>query len=173
MNKPNQYPSVKTLRHVFKVSSSSPSGLLWQNPPGVKLKAGACAGSIGRSGYYSVQLQGKTLQVHRIVLIMTTGEDHLEKCADHIDRNRLNNSPNNLRWATPSENMKNRAVKPGSIRPNRPLSQAGCRGVSLRPNGKFQATGYPGKVCLGTFSSAEDAAAAVNSWRKTQGLKPY
>jgi hypothetical protein len=61
-------------------------------------------------GYQRVVLGpgSKTISVHRLVALyhIENPENKLE--VDHIDRNRSNNSVQNLQWATRSENQLNR-----------------------------------------------------------------
>lgn len=65
-------------------------------------------------GYYNVILRknGKSVSrsVHRLV-----AENYIENLdnaleVDHIDRNKLNNNADNLRWVSRSENLKNRVL---------------------------------------------------------------
>jgi hypothetical protein len=46
--------------------------------------------------------------IHKLLAIQYIPNPENKKCCDHIDRNRLNNSLDNLRWVTPTENMNNK-----------------------------------------------------------------
>lgn len=63
------------------------------------------------SGYLSVSLKknkiGKTHKVHRLVAMAFLENLENKPYVDHIDGNKTNNSVNNLRWATNSENQMN------------------------------------------------------------------
>ena len=61
-------------------------------------------------GHLRVWINDKMQYVHRLVANQYILNDSPETKTqvDHIDRNRLNNSLENLRWATPSENVMNR-----------------------------------------------------------------
>jgi hypothetical protein len=60
-------------------------------------------------GYFTVSCGEQEIKVHRVVILAFTGppptDDHT---VDHIDRDRGNNCIENLRWATASEQAKNR-----------------------------------------------------------------
>lgn len=45
--------------------------------------------------------------VHRLVALNFLNNDNNNKIVDHIDGNKINNCLDNLRWVTPSENVKN------------------------------------------------------------------
>ena len=71
-------------------------------------------------GYLSLTLgrvNGKTqvFTVHRLVALQFIDNDDPDNKTqvDHIDRNRFNNSIENLRWVTPKENYKN-SIRPTS-----------------------------------------------------------
>lgn len=57
-------------------------------------------------GYLICQYKNKQLLVHRVIFFLEYG--YLPINVDHIDHNRQNNHPSNLRAATPSQNSANR-----------------------------------------------------------------
>ena len=63
------------------------------------------------SGYVLVWLNGHTYRYHRILAKhFIPNPENLQE-VDHIDRNKANNSLDNLRWVTRTENNSNRTVK--------------------------------------------------------------
>lgn len=60
-------------------------------------------GHINSEGYYVIGIDGKYYKVHRLVAETWIGECPTGCTVDHIDRNRLNNRADNLRYATPHE----------------------------------------------------------------------
>ena len=64
-----------------------------------------------RTGYVDVKLNGKTYKYHRILAKhFIPNPDDLPE-VDHADRDKINNSLDNLRWVTRSQNNSNRTVK--------------------------------------------------------------
>lgn len=65
-------------------------------------------------GYLKVTLckdgTKKYVFIHRLVAQMFIPNPENKLTVDHIDRNKLNNNVNNLRWATYSEQIKNRCI---------------------------------------------------------------
>ena len=63
-------------------------------------------------GYLVIRLQQnkkqKGLKKHRLLAIQFIPNPENKRCIDHIDRNKLNNSLENLRWCSHSENNSNR-----------------------------------------------------------------
>lgn len=76
---------------------------------------------------------------------------------DHVDRDRLNNLPSNLRAVTRSQNMANSG--------RRPNNTSGYVGVSWHKGGRkwgAKVTVMRKNIHLGLFLTREEAAAAVN-----------
>lgn len=100
-------PLALLLKH-FILDPTCVTGLRWKKPTAVCMKFGDVAGGIGVDGYTRVKFFGKDYKTARLILVLTTGHDHPHLEADHIDRNPLNNHPDNLRWVDSSAQQKNR-----------------------------------------------------------------
>ena len=66
-----------------------------------------------QTGYYYVNLyyshkKARPVYIHRLLGLHFIPNPNNKRCIDHVDRNRLNNSLSNLRWATASENNYNK-----------------------------------------------------------------
>ena len=125
--------------------------------------------------YVAVKIKRKTLSYHRLVCEAFHGPMPLEggHTVDHIDRNPLNNTPENLRWATRQEQRANQAEgeerKSSAPKVSKPILG---REVSKEKD--------DAAACWIPFASAMDAArrlgldpgnvsAVVNGQRKTVG----
>jgi len=53
----------------------------------------------------------KNFKLHRLLALHFIPNPENKPCVDHIDGDSLNNNLNNLRWATKSENCRNRKTK--------------------------------------------------------------
>jgi hypothetical protein len=73
-----------------------------------KTKIGDKAGSLKGSGYIATGIDRKYYLNHRLIFLYHYG--WLPKKIDHIDTNNLNNSIENLRPATDSQNAQNRKI---------------------------------------------------------------
>jgi hypothetical protein len=105
----------------FRISSESPSGLVWGVARSTgkydRVKEGDFAGSIryeytGRVACYKVCLKGKTYLVHRIVFVLANGYIDDSLVVDHINGDPLDNTPSNLRSVTGKTNSHNTSKFP-------------------------------------------------------------
>ena len=124
--------------------------------------AGTVAGARDAYGYLQISLLKKRLKAHRIVWALHHGEwppDRLD--IDHIDGDRTNNRPSNLRLAERAQNLHNSRAH----RDN----QSGYKGV-CRASKKSGGTGWIAQIMvrgmyqyLGRFDTAQEAAVAYRS----------
>lgn len=112
-------------------------------------------GYAARSEYVGVKHGKQIVKTERMHRIIANPPSHLS--VDHIDGNRLNNSRNNLRWATSSQNKCNSQKK------RKGKYSSKFKGVSWRDN-KWRARFSQNNktVHLGDFESEIDAAKAYN-----------
>lgn len=119
----------------------------------VHVRAGDEAGCIGSNGYRVFRLDGKLYSTHRAIWAMLNGRWPSE--LDHINRDRADNRPENLREVTSAQNKANTGL---SCR-----NTSGRKGVSWNKDvRKWQATAnLAGKsTYLGVYSDIEAAAEA-------------
>jgi hypothetical protein len=91
------------------VDTTSPTGLRWIKNRR-RVKAGTVAFTcVDRTGYYVGVFNGKKYGAHQVVFFLTHG--YWAAQVDHIDGNRLNNTPCNIREVSHSENQHNRISK--------------------------------------------------------------
>lgn len=74
--------------------------------------------------------QRRTFLIHRLVAIVFLPNPYNHIHIDHIDRNTLNNSVLNLRWASPHQNMLNRGINT--------RNKTGVKGVEYCPRQNFK-----------------------------------
>lgn len=92
---------------------SSPTKLKWLvdrrcGKGRIRTKSHSVAGSITKSGYPEISINGNKFTIHRIVWYLHNGKIDNEFVIDHIDRNKSNNSISNLRCVPRSINSKNK-----------------------------------------------------------------
>lgn len=85
-------------------------GAIWGPQSGTH-KAHWTFGYVNTGGYRVVFVRGKHYLVHRLICEAFHGICPPDKCqADHIDRDKSNNRPENIRWVTCSGNNRNKKV---------------------------------------------------------------
>lgn len=107
-----------------------------------------------KSGYLRVSIQDRLLFVHRIVYMAYFGNIPDELFIDHINGNRKDNAPSNLRLVTKQENAMNRQG------PNR-NNKSGVRGVYFHVRSGKWAFIVRGKQRLWTNCKETAVAASV------------
>lgn len=138
-------PSLKYLNECFELDSTCPSGLRWKVRPTNHFKppfinrwngryAGTPAGNArankGGKLYFQVGINNQNNLAHRIVYSLHNNiELSTEFIIDHEDGNSLNNSPDNLRLATHSQNSCNSSKRANNT--------SGAKGVFLIPLNNF------------------------------------
>ena len=99
-------------------------------------------GCVGNHGYVRVGLTNegkqKLFHLHRLLgRAFIDGEDETHNTIDHIDQNKLNNSLDNLRWATRSEQNINQRHRPSNTSElNIHLTKRNTYRVQIRRNSK-------------------------------------
>lgn len=148
------------LSELLIVDTASPSGLKWIKKPSrfSPVQVGSSAGSIGSEGYYRIKIKGKTYLNHRIVWALTNNADPGAWQIDHIDGNRVNNNPANLRLATCRTNSQNKL--------NRSRHGIGVKKHYGSYQAKIRVNGIA--ITLGTFSTAEEASMAYQEAARKQ-----
>ena len=121
--------------------------LFWKNDRSSSVKAGMRAGYVHKDGYEIVKVKGIKFRVHRIIYAYYN--DSWPLIIDHKDRNKLNNSIDNLREASHLLNVINTEAV---------FNKHGYRGVqehggSYRANIRKAGKLYVSKV----FSTPEEA----------------
>ncbi len=134
--------------------------LSWKIRPARMIYPGRVVSFKNTHGYLVVKLKGKQHMVHRVLWEMRNGPIPAGMQIDHIDGDRLNNLPGNLRLATHSENCHNRGVQKNS--------SSGVKGVHWdKARKKWRAKAYlGGKIRhAGYFDDLEEASAAAKNLR--------
>ena len=132
----------------------SGAGLVVKTKYTPSLEVGEPVGNVKSKGYLGLKVLGRTSQVHHIVWFLTH-ERWPERSLDHIDGDRLNNAPENLREVSNSQNQKASLKNRGTV---------GYRGVYLyKRTAKYTAKAYSvrGKrTHIGYYDTPEEAAIA-------------
>ena len=148
-----------TQEYVNELFTVCGGDLLWVKPKAIRIKPMTKAGTLGKDGYIRVFVDGKSYLAHRIVYLMHHDEYVGE--LDHINRNKTDNSIENLRCVPRSENARNK----GAYKNN----STGFKYVHSHPCGKYEAgVRVNGKrIYIGLFETPEEASLAAQAARAT------
>lgn len=155
---PMYRPIPSELREYVSIADTS-SGLVWIKKPSRRVLVGDTAGNLDKyHGYWVLRFRGRGYRVNRVVCYLHTGEDHPELEVAHGNGIKADNRPENLRWATRSENESDKPVRGKvpfrNVHPNKGAFIAAWR----VPMGE--------KRYCGRYSTAEQARDAVLSDQK-------
>jgi hypothetical protein len=133
-----------------------------------RVKNGTEAGSTNNKGYRAVIIKGRVFRVHRIIYYLHYGVWPGDLQVDHIDGDKLNNNPENLRLVTNRQNNK-------SYRKPYKNPTSKYRGVSWhKASNKYvvQITHNSKNIHLGCFTCEKEAALAYNIAAEKYGYNP-
>jgi hypothetical protein len=133
--------------------------LYWKVAPSARTKIGDEAGGKSPSGYRVIAYKGMRFYTHRAIFLMHHG--YLPKCIDHADGNNVNNCISNLREASQTENLCNRATGTNNT--------SGIKGVwwdKARSKWSAEIMMYGKKKHLGRFANKSEASEVILSARK-------
>jgi hypothetical protein len=93
------------------------------------------------TGYYAIEItkgpqQGIQTHIHRLLAIQFIPNPNNLPLIDHIDRNKINNCLENLRWASHRTNNLNMGKTPKSGHQNICIDSYNCKIVNIYINGK-------------------------------------
>lgn len=124
-------------------------------------------GHVSNAGYWRVYVSGGAesgVSAAYLVAERALGPKPEGYSVDHWNRDRLDNRRANLRYVTRTEQMQNRET----------WGASGVRGAYLKKSGRYEsAVKVDGKrKYLGTFATAEEAGAAVETFQTRANEKP-
>jgi hypothetical protein len=134
------------------------SGIFTWKTSGGSRKIGRIAGSLHKSGKWQLMLNKKNYWAHRLAWFYVY-KKWPTNVIDHINGDGIDNSINNLRDCTETQNQYNRKLNKNS--------KTGYKGVTISGN-KFIAKISVGdrEKWLGTFDTAEEASETYKSFAK-------
>ena len=149
-----------TQEELKKILSYNPeTGVFaWTATVARNVKAGKIAGSLNDKGYRQIQIKGKRYMAHRLVFLYMTGALPPED-VDHKNHNPDDNSWDNIRLATRSENSMNRHK---ALKSNCTSQYKGVTWAEYRKKWRSYIVAEGKNKYLGSFNTEIEAALAYN-----------
>lgn len=159
MIKAKKLPPLAWLEQQFELDHEC--GRLIRKTSYGKYAAGSVAGTAHPDGYIQMGLMGERHLAHRVIFYMATGKDPEGFHVDHINGDRSDNRPSNLRLATQVENLRHRTRMVST-------NKSGHRNVSWNNywNRWQVALKVNGKCIQRSFHNIEDAVACAKKLRE-------
>ncbi len=155
-----QLPPISVLNELFSIDVET--GVLRWKVSLNRVRAGSVVGHMRLDGQRIVRINNFNYRAHRIVYAILHGFDPSPLEVDHIDGNRRNNAPSNLRLATHAQNCQN---KPRAHRNN----TSGHRNVCWdKTNDRWVVIvhAFKNQHHIGMFKELQEAIAAATAARK-------
>jgi len=145
----------KEIADYLTLDSKSPSNLRWTKG---RLH-GKPAGNLDGNGYYVVRFKRRAYKAHRVVWFLSNNLICTADLIDHIDGNKQNNNPSNLRLASEKTNTWNRKPQKNSFSKYKGVVFAAKSfkkpwRADIKIDGK--------NITIGTYKTEAEAAHAYN-----------
>ncbi len=98
-------------------------------------KKGQRAGTLTRSGYWSVKIGKSSYRLHRLAFVLMGVPISPVDDVDHVDRNKSNNCWNNLRLVSHRDNIKNTPARKTNLLGHKHVRKL-CQKYQVRIDGK-------------------------------------
>jgi len=142
------FEDLKGYEGLYKINRAGEIWSVWYS----RIKSSYLNGYKDERSYYVTELKKNGVRtncfIHKLLAIQYIPNLENKECCDHIDRNRLNNSLDNLRWATPTENMNNKDCNIASQTEEQreELKKSQTEKARIRAEEKRRAKGIPVRV---------------------------